>query len=237
MPKPNAVLRAFCFPYAGGSSGSFLSLANSISDSIELIAVQLPGRANRMAEQPINNMADMVETITSYSHYITEKPYVMLGHSMGARIVYAAALAFTEAKLPLPVHMIVSGSRAAYLPTSDEVFYDWPKPQFLSKLKSLNGTPDEVLEHDDLLDILLPMLRADFELAQCYQSEIHQIDCPITALGGLSDASVSHLQLNAWAELTTKSFECKMLQGDHFFIDKNKPDFTKAINEIFKSII
>ena len=92
--------------------------------------------------------------------------------------------------------------------------------QFDWGLLRLNGTPKEVLEHPELMELMLPLLRADFSVVETYDYRPGvPLDCPLTVFGGLRDAEVSREQLEAWREQTTSEFALRMLPGDHFFLN------------------
>jgi medium-chain acyl-[acyl-carrier-protein] hydrolase len=148
-----------------------------------------------------------------------DRPFALYGHSMGALIAYELARRLREAGRAEPVHLFVSGCRAPQLADTRDVTYDLPDPEFIEELRRLKGTPSEVLEHEELLRLVLPLLRADFAVAQTYRySEGPPLGCPLTAVGGLQDEEVTREQLTPWREMTTGAFSLHMLPGDHFFL-------------------
>jgi medium-chain acyl-[acyl-carrier-protein] hydrolase len=220
-PKPNerASLRLFCFPYAGGGSAIFRKWPDCLLDSIEVGLVQLPGRESRLSERAFTRVAPLVNTIARslYSHF--DKRFAFFGHSMGAIIAFELARELRRLRAPSPDHLIMSGRGAPQL-SNDLPTYNLPDPEFLSELKRLNGTPKEVFRNAELIRLMLPLVRADFELIQTYAySDEPPLDCVITALGGLDDHYVSREELEAWKLQTTNSFRLQFLPGDHFFIN------------------
>jgi medium-chain acyl-[acyl-carrier-protein] hydrolase len=148
-----------------------------------------------------------------------DRPFAFFGHSMGAAIGYELAQLLRRDYHIEPTHLFVSGRHAPQLPDETPITYSLPEPEFVEELRQLNGTPAEILEHPELLKLLLPLLRADFELIQTYvYSSRPPLDCPITAFGGIEDKEVSREHLEAWREQTRASFSLKMFPGDHFFI-------------------
>jgi len=120
---------------------------------------------------------------------------------------------------PGPVHLFVSGRRAPQVPDPDPPTYNLPEPEFLEELRRLNGTPKAVFEHPELMQLMIPILRADFELVQTYMYLPEPpLDCPISAFGGLQDEDVTREHLEAWRDQTTASFSLQMFPGDHFFL-------------------
>jgi medium-chain acyl-[acyl-carrier-protein] hydrolase len=118
-----------------------------------------------------------------------------------------------------PVHLFVSGRGAPQIPSEEPPLHALPEPEFINELRRLNGTPGEVLEHEELMQLLLPILRADFAVCETYHYEpAPPLDCPITAFGGLQDEDVTLAQIAAWREQTRAAFSAHLLPGDHFFL-------------------
>jgi medium-chain acyl-[acyl-carrier-protein] hydrolase len=138
---------------------------------------------------------------------------------MGALISFELTRHLRRLNLPMPFHLFLSGRAAPRLGKRERVTYNLPADEFAEELRRLNGTPREVLEHQELMDLMIPLLRADFEVCQTYNyTEEPALDCPITAFGGLYDESVKSEMVAAWREQTTSSFRLCIMPGDHFFI-------------------
>lgn len=221
--NPTASMRLFCFPYAGGAAFIFRNWAGHIPASVELCPVQLPGRGERIAEPPYVNIPPLIDVLADSLLPYLDKPFAFFGHSLGALISFSLAQKLSRKHGLEPLHLFVSGRHAPQLPDLAPIVYNLPEGEFIAELKRLNGTPAEVLEHFELLQLILPRLRADFELCQTYQHQARPpLKCPITAFGGLLDADVSREQLEAWSEHTTATFSLRMLPGDHFFIHSSE---------------
>ena len=142
---------------------------------------------------------------------------------MGAIIAFELARLLRREGRAQPLHMFVSGRTAPQLNRSHTPIYDLPKPELLEELKRLNGTPREVLEHPELMDLMLPILRADFSVCDTYEyTREPPLDCSLTAFGGLQDAGVPRRNLEGWREQTSASFTLRMLPGDHFFLHSDE---------------
>jgi len=100
------------------------------------------------------------------------------------------------------------------------------------ELCRLNGTPREVLEDEELRQILLPLLRADFAVYETYRySTEPPLNCPISAFGGLQDYRVSRGDLEAWRDQTNVSFSLRMFPGDHFFLNTTQPLLLQVLSQ------
>ena len=222
-PKAKPSVRLFCFHYAGGNALIYRTWAQKLPPSVEVVAIQLPGRATRMHQPLVSKVTDLVEPIADALTPFLNEPFAFFGHSMGALISFDVARFLRRQGRALPWHMFVSGRSAPQLDREHRVLYNLPKEEFLAELQQLDGTPREVLEHPELMDLVLPMLRADFSICDTYEyKEEAPLACPITALGGLQDYDVSRRRVEAWREQTSATFTLRLLPGNHFFIHTNE---------------
>jgi len=187
---------------------------------IEVCAAQLPGRGSAIKETPFTDLSEMVSVIAEAIVPYLDLPLAFFGHSMGAMITFELARKLRETQNMQPAHLFISGRRAPQISKDDPITYNLPEPQLIKELQRLNGTPAEVLEHPELMQLMLPLLRADFSVVETYRYRPGApLDCPVTVFGGLQDAEVSRPHLEAWGELTNAAFSLRMLPGDHFFLN------------------
>ncbi len=218
-PVPAMRLRLFCFPYAGGSAAVFRKWKDFLSPKVEVCPIQLPGRGTRQQEPPFTDMNALVRALGSALSGWLDTEFAFFGHSMGATIGYELAHHLREEHGLEPIHLFVSGRRAPQIPDSGEHTYDLPEPQFVEELRRLNGTPGEVLANPELLGLILPSLRSDFELIQTYRYVPRRaLSCAITAMGGLEDKDVDTKHIQAWQVHSSGPFSVRMFRGDHFFL-------------------
>jgi medium-chain acyl-[acyl-carrier-protein] hydrolase len=198
---------------------------------LEVCPVHLPGRGGRLHEQPFNDWKTLVEAVGAALLPYVEMPFAFFGHSMGALIGFEAARLFRRWNAPMPLHIFVSGRRAPQVPDPDPPTYDLPDPEFIAELRRLNGTPKDVLDHPELMELMLPLLRADFEVCQNYRYAPElPLTCPISAFGGLQDQDISREDINAWNCQTTGQFRQRMLPGDHFFLHAYEHTILEALS-------
>jgi medium-chain acyl-[acyl-carrier-protein] hydrolase len=238
--NPNADIRLFCLPYAGSSSLIYNSWSDQLPDFIEVCPIELPGRGRRLAEPPISKIGILVDKIADVLGKWNDKPFAFFGHSMGGLLSYELSKKLIRDFNQNPIHLFVSAHRAPHLTKAeDDVMYNLPEPEFLAKLRDLNGMPKEVLEHQELMEMLLPILRADFTLCETYfLDKIQPLDCPISVFGGLTDDGVTKETLEPWKNHTTTFFKLHMLEGDHFFIFHSfKIILKKVAEELSKAIV
>lgn len=228
--NPQCRLRLFCFPYAGGGSQIFRGWAELLPPSIEVCPVLLPGRGGRMREPPLPRISLLVENIASAIRSYLDKPFAFFGHSMGALIGFELARYLRREEKVEPVHLFASACRAPQISRLEPPTYGLPDSEFLERLRNLNGTPQEVLEHPELMQLMLPLLRMDFEAVETYRYFTESaLSCPISIYGGLQDKEIEREDLEAWREQTTGGFTVRMFDGDHFFIHRAEKSLLGAL--------
>lgn len=236
-PNPEAKLRLFCFPYAGGGATSFQFWSKSLPRTVEVCPIQLPGRGNRVKESPATRLLPLVEDVAAGLVPFLDKPFAFFGHSMGAMIAFELTRLLRREGEALPAHLFLSGSSAPQYPVPQRHIYDLPEPELLEELRRLNGTPKEVLENPELMQLMLPIIRADFAVCQTYVApEELPLDCPVTVFGGLQDVDVTREGLSAWRQQTTAPFSLWMLQGDHFFLHTSQGKLHEVISQVLHRI-
>lgn len=220
-PNPKARLRLFCFPYAGGGANIYRGWDSYLPAGVEVNAVQPPGRGSRFREPALNNMESLVAAVATAMEPLLDVPIVLFGHSVGGFASFEMAHRL-RAQFGVNVqHLFVSGARGPQLPRNRKNIHDLSEEDFITELKTLNGTPPEVLENPDLMRMISTTLRADFAIAETYRATLARppLNCPISVLGGLDDTLVAREDLEAWKVHTTNSFDLWQLPGDHFFIN------------------
>ncbi|HRW05161.1 MAG TPA: alpha/beta fold hydrolase [Caldilineaceae bacterium] len=232
-PKPQASLRLFCLPYAGGAASLYRAWHQLVPTDIEVCAVQLPGRENRIREQPFTDVGELVQALIPNLLPHLDRPFAFFGHSMGSLIVYELAQQLRQQMGQSPTHLFVSGRRAPFLPASEASLHTLPTDEaFLTELqRRYNNIPAVMFEDADLRNLFVPLLRADFTLVERYQCRIiTPLPCPIVAFGGESDSRTSGADLMAWQELTQDAFNLHLLPGGHFYLNEHTQALIAYIN-------
>jgi medium-chain acyl-[acyl-carrier-protein] hydrolase len=149
---------------------------------------------------------------------------------MGALIALELSRQLRREKKAMPVHMFVSGRRAPQFPNTEPPIHKLSDHDLIERLRSLNGTPPDALDHSELMQLMIPLLRADFSVCETYEYRKEPpLDCPITVFGGIGDGEVTAATLPPWREHTTAAFSLHMLPGDHFFLHAAQPDILSII--------
>ena len=216
----SSTMRLFCLPFAGGSAiRIYSSWKRQLPGDIEVVPLELPGRGTRIGETPVPRadalVADALRQVLPWS----DEPFALFGHSLGAALAFEMARVLEHQHGRPPVHLLVSGFQAPDTPIPEDQAYLLPDPQFRARLRELDGTPREVLDNDDLMDVLLPVLRADFAaVGQWRYRDAPPLSVPITVFGGAADPEVPVPSLAGWSRQPSSSCQVHVLPGNHFFL-------------------
>lgn len=221
VPRPQARARLFCFSHAGGGAASYRLWSSALPTSLEVCAIQLPGRANRMREPALGSVSALVQNLVPALQPLLDLPFAFFGHSMGAVLAGEVARGLRDAGGPLPRHLFVSGRRPAHWPNPDPLMHTLPDDQFVAEIqRRYGGIPPEVAAHQELLELLLPCLRADIQALETHlpHSSRTPLECPISAFGGSNDPLTPREHLEGWREDTQGPFRVRVFPGDHFYL-------------------
>ena len=220
LPRPDAKARIFCFPHGGGGPQAYIDWAKKLPEEIEVMALCLPGRSMRFKETLLTKTDDIVsrvsEEITSYM----DKPFAFFGHSTGALWAFETARELRKKRASTPFHLMVSALPAPDMLFTESPLYPLPDDELAHIITQWGLLPNEIIQNSELLDMILPPLRADFEASERYRYvDATQPDIPITAFGGKKDEQVPEHHLKAWAEYTSGDFSLKLFNGGHFYTE------------------
>ncbi|HEX2691983.1 MAG TPA: alpha/beta fold hydrolase [Kofleriaceae bacterium] len=231
-PNPRARLRLFCFPFAGGGASTYRGWPAHLPADIEAIAVQLPGREERLREPAFTSPSELCARLVAVLASYFDRPFGFFGHSMGALLAFELTRMLRTTGGPSPAHLFVSAHCGPKKPPCLPSVIGTTDRELWGLVRRLGGTRDEVLVDDDLMRLMLPLLRADLTMCETYRYvAAEQLDCPISAFGGTLDAYVRRADLLAWSAETHGAFQARMFPGGHFFLDDVKPRLLQAITD------
>jgi medium-chain acyl-[acyl-carrier-protein] hydrolase len=230
-PGPLTRLRLFCFPYAGGGASVFRAWTALLPRDVEVVPIQMPGHETRLNEPLFSNFQPLVDALARDLDRWLDVPFAFFGHSMGAVIAFELARRLHASGRGDPVHLFLAGRRAPHLASDEEPLHDLPDAELLERVRALNGTPATVLEDRELIELLLPILRADFAICESYEYRAQgpRLQCPLSVFGGTEDPEVSRDDLLAWREHTQGRFRARLFPGDHFFLHTARAPLLAAI--------
>jgi len=228
-PAPNAKMRLFCFPYAGGSASAFVSWAAHLPSEIELCAIQPPGRQARIAEPIPQSVEEIVSSIIPFLLPYLDRPFAMFGHCLGAIIMFEVARRLGSEHWLHPIHLFASGApppRRYLVPG----FGARTDEDFLNLLRAIGLAQPEVLADPDIVRSMLPMVRADFDIAAKYRFEgSARIDTPITTFSADSDVFAPPNIVEQWRKETTSHFSKHSFSGGHYFLVPERESILRII--------
>jgi medium-chain acyl-[acyl-carrier-protein] hydrolase len=233
-PRPNASVRLFCLPSAGSGASSYRDWSDDLSGDIEVLPVQPPGRENRFVEEPLRRMDDMVASlIDALRPFMSDLPFAFFGHSLGGIVALEVARSLARRQGPLPCHMIVSARPAPHLPLRRVPVVDLSEEELESWIRGMQGTSEIVLQSREMMDLILPVMRADLEIDDTYRSGPDpMLACPLTVLGGLHDEEARPEELKEWARYTRGVFTLRLVEGNHFFpFNEARPSALAVVEE------
>ena len=220
LPRARPHLRLFCLPYAGGGAAFYRPWAAELPETVELLAVQPPGRAERLAEPPLESVPAIADALAQALQPWLDRPYVLFGHSMGAVVAAEVVRSISARHGPAPAHLVVSARRPPHLRSPEAPLRHLSDAEFVLEIqRRYGGIPPEVLQHADLMALLLPCLRADIAALETFQPALRApLACPITVLGGSDDHLTPAEHLEAWRRETHGACQVHLLPGDHFYL-------------------
>jgi medium-chain acyl-[acyl-carrier-protein] hydrolase len=237
QPNRWADLRLFCFPYSGAGATIFTRWSERLPYGIELCAIQLPGRENRLSEPLHTRIRPVVEQITEVLESYLDKPFAFFGHSLGSLIGFEVLRRLHDEYGATPQHFFAAGHGAPQLPRTRSPIHHLPDAEFTEELRRYNGTPEAVLANRELRQLLYPILRADFAIYETYEYiPGRPLACPITVYGGYAD-EIAEEQLWAWAEQTTGEFSVEMFPGDHFFLNTAQNQLLQRLTQRLRTLM
>jgi medium-chain acyl-[acyl-carrier-protein] hydrolase len=229
VPHEHAAMRLFCFPYAGGSVASFAGWAARLR-SVEVTIIQLPRRRTGIGDR-LTHVRDVVRHLGPALEPLMDAPFAFFGHSLGSLLAYETACHLRARGLRLPAQLYVSGHRAPHLPDTGVITKDASDEAFIEFLVTLGGTPPEMLANRELMDVLLPILRADIDLCRTYAwASEPPLACPITVFAGEDDEEGAAPYVTAWQLHTTHTLRTLRCPGGHFFLQTAAQSLLSALD-------
>lgn len=217
-PSSEAPCQLICIPHSGAPGTVFRPWALDLAPEIEVSGVQLPGRGVRWQERAVTGPEALMDGLVGAVQTQIDRPFAVYGHSFGALCAFELCRELRHRGLGQPVLLAVSGRGAPHMPTEPVPSHDLPREQMISELTRLGGMPVEVLADNDILDSVLPAIRADFRLLASWQTRAEPpLDVPIVAFRGADDPIVSHAAAEGWGMQTRRAFDLFTLRGSHFF--------------------
>jgi epothilone polyketide synthase C len=251
-PNPGALVRLFCFPFAGGGAATFREWPSLLNRNIELVAIEPPGRQTRIDEAPIRDLATFLTGLLPALLPFLDKPFAVYGHCLGTLTLFEAVRTLVRDHGRMPVHVFVSGGRPPDQIHRQQNFEMKLAERLLALpdyrvFEPVHRQPDNVfaeamlqfdviatgsfLSDPELRRLMLPVIRAEFEMSSKYRYLPESPwDVPITCLTGIHDEYVSPENARSWSRFTRRRFQLFMVETKHFMVVDDEAFVIKVIN-------
>jgi medium-chain acyl-[acyl-carrier-protein] hydrolase len=232
-PIPQPAVRLYCFPHAAGAPLLYKDWPAGLPVGVEMNAILLPGRGKRLREPLYRRMKPLVrDLIEVLLPELNGERFVLFGHSLGGLIAYELAQTL-RAEMQPPAALFVSACHAPQRVQDSERLHDLPRVELLTSVQRLNGIPPELLAEEELIDLMLPTLRADLAVYESYDYQDRDpLTCPLIVCGGQDDLRVTPPELAEWRAQAAGDYEFHLFAGDHFYLNQARPQLTNLIGRV-----
>jgi medium-chain acyl-[acyl-carrier-protein] hydrolase len=215
--------RLFCIPYAGGSASIYRQFAAASPAWLQVIPVELPGRGRLVKEPLASSLVELAGQIARAIQEVSDLPYAIFGHSLGALLAYQVTAALAASEGPQPQKLFLAGVTPPFLGKERPPLADMDESTLLQYLRAFEGTPEAILNDPSIRDFLLPILRSDFRLVETYRvQEPLRLKTSLTVLWGDADQATPDSDMRQWERAAAGEFFSRTYPGGHFFL--NSPE-------------
>jgi pyochelin biosynthetic protein PchC len=233
---PRSRVRLVCFPHAGGSASYYHPMSEALAPSVEVLAVQYPGRQDRYGEPFVAGIDALADQAFDALRPWADRPFAFFGHSMGAIVAFEVARRFEDRTGAGPRRLFVSSHRAPSRARPGSV-HQGDDEALVAAIHALGGTHQGLLADEGMRAVILPVIRNDYQAIETYSyTPGEPLDCPITALMGDADPRTTVDEASAWKEHSRGAFELHVFPGDHFYLDIHRPRVVEEISRTLEKV-
>ncbi len=230
-------MRLFCIPHAGGAASAYRTWPARLPPTVEVVAVQLPGREDRTRELPHTGLRDAASAIVQAMRSSLDLPYVIFGHSLGALLAFETAAQLREAGDPDPSHVLFCSSRAPHFAATNNGLHRLPDEELRARVRKYDGIPAAIVQAPEFESIFLPIMRADFRLSETYVPPVRPpLSIAVSVVGGRGDPHVPSTDLTAWRDHCGGAFTVRLFAGGHFFLHDTSSGFLGAFSSLLERL-
>ncbi|HUR58101.1 MAG TPA: alpha/beta fold hydrolase [Opitutaceae bacterium] len=236
---PAAPLRLWCLPFVGAGAAIWYPWAAPIARTAEIMAARLPARETRFGEKPLTRVTQVVDALVGHIAQFADEDYALCGHSLGGLVAFELARRLRSMGVPNPRAVIVCATRAPDRPRPEPPVHHLNAREFIAQIEQRYGAiPAEIRDHPDVLELLLPALRADMEIYETYRHvPAAPLDVPILALGGTGDRIVSQADVLGWRMHTSVQCETAFFAAGHFFPQTHQGEVVPVVRRFLEAVV
>lgn len=231
MSKINKI-KVFPLPYAGASVNVYFEWKKLLPERYELCVCELAGRGTRFTEPCYQSVSEASEDIAKrISEQLNDDDeYIIFGHSMGALLAYEIYYILKQLGTKEPMHLFFSGRNAPHIFEEKDNIENMNNETFLQTVEQYGGLSEEFYT-PEIMDIFLPILRADFTILDNYefQSKAAKISCGVSVFYAENDFSTHINKIQKWNEVVEGNAEFHKFKGEHFFLNRYPNDIINFI--------
>lgn len=223
-----AAVTLVCVPHAGGGASAFNGWHSLLGAGIEVRCASLPGRERRFHEPARTSIVGVADRLADAVSALPG-PVAFYGHSMGGLIATEVAHRLTDAGRP-PVALFVAGTLPPGVRFTRKPVQEMDDAELVAWLQELGGLPSDLLADAQLLELLLPTVRADLLLCETHEyAPAAPLSCPVHAFAGVDDIVATPAAMRGWSATTDGGFDLTALPGGHFFVRSAAAELIAAI--------
>ena len=221
----------FCFPSAGSSASLYKNWVQPDNSEIEIIPIEIPGRGTHIAEPAASSVSDLIDSFMPVFLEAARSPFILYGHSFGAVVAFQLAWTLQQRGLKTPEKLIVAGRHAPHMEDPSPLNSSIGDSAMVEEIERMGGTPKAVLEHPEMMQFIVNLLRGDLKTHESFVYDGQKIDIPVVAhCGTLDDATWEEIEF--WGDVTTARFEMEQFSGDHFFIKNLGSSYLRSLLKV-----
>jgi surfactin synthase thioesterase subunit len=223
-------------PYAGAGVTAFRDWGPALADVAQVSGVLLPGREHLFEQPPLTAMTELLAGLAPRVAAVTDRPVVLFGHSLGGAVAFGLARELRRLGRP-PAALVVSGIGSPCRRDPTDLIHLLDDEALLHRTVDYGGMPPELLANRELLDLFIPVLRADFQVLETWSPPPEPpLELPVTVLRGTEDTSVTDYQAQGWRGHATPPPAERLLPGGHFFVHTARDQVLRTLRSVLAAV-